>query len=99
MLGWMMNRGASVRVKSVAIAGAEWARIEVLLPVFVLFGFFQDTSRSLKLAFTALYAICIEVLILDCITRDLPGVLVESSKLMGECSLYLVLPLDLRTIW
>lgn len=79
--------GRRVKVKSVEIAHALWAaKFEVLLPVFVLFGFFLGYVTIFEAAaFTALYAICIEVLIHRDLHpfRDLPGVLVESSKLMG----------------
>jgi tripartite ATP-independent transporter DctM subunit len=80
-----LGERVQTRLKDIAIA--LWgAKFEVLLPVFVLVGFFGGYVTIFEAAaFTAFYALLIEVVIHRDLHpfNDLPAVLVESAKLMG----------------
>ena len=88
--GWMTSDkplGELVVTRCADISVALWrSKFEVLLPVFVLVGFFGGYVTIFEAAaFTAFYALLIEVVIHRDLHpfRDLPDVLVESAKLMG----------------
>ena len=73
------------RLKDIGVALWE-AKFEVFLPVFVLVGFFGGYVTIFEAAaFTAFYAILIEVVVHRDLhpVRDVPKVFVESAKLMG----------------